>query len=103
MNIYVGNLPKTASEDSLREKFKEFGEVTQVKIIKDNYTGELRGFAFVEMPGKAQATSAIEGVNGSDYDGNKLIVNEARPRNDSSGGRRSGGGGGFRGSRSRSW
>ena len=108
MNIYVGNLPKTVTEDSIREKFAQFGEVTEVKIIKDHLTGELRGFAFVEMPSKTDAESAIQSMNGAEMDGSKLVVNQARPRKDRPGGggsrQRSGGGGGYRGgSRSRSW
>ncbi|MCJ7812064.1 RNA-binding protein [bacterium] len=94
MKIYVGNLPKTATEESIRQKFQEYGEVTEVKLIKDNYTHELRGFGFVEMPSKSVGESAIKGLNGADLEGNKLIVNEARPREKRSDGRRGGGGGG---------
>lgn len=102
MNIYVGNLPKTISEETVRNLFAEHGEVAEVKLIKDQYSGELRGFGFVEMPAKADALKAIQEVNGTEVEGRSLIVNEARPRKDrSGGGRRSGGGGG--GYRSRSW
>ncbi len=102
VNIYVGNLPNTATEDSVRQIFEQYGQVAQIKIIKDNYTSEPRGFGFVEMPSKDEATAAIEGANGAELGGKKLIVNEAKPRQDHSKGRR-GGGGGFEGRRSRSW
>ena len=101
MNIYVGNLPKTTTEDAVRKVFAEYGEVTEVKLIKDNYSGELRGFGFIEMPTKADAQKAIEEVDGTEFEGQTLIVNEARPRRDRSGGRQRGGG--QRGPRSRSW
>jgi len=101
LNIYVGNLPKTADEQAIRKLFEEHGEVTEVKLIKDKFTDELRGFGFVEMPSKADAEKAIQEVNGTELEGRTLTANEARPRNDRSGGRR--GGGGQRGSRSRSW
>ncbi len=102
MNIYVGNLPKTTTEEAVRKVFEEHGEVTEVKLIEDRYSGELRGFGFVEMPSKSDAQKAIQEVDGTELEGNTLIVNEARPREDRSGGRQRGGGGG-RGSRSRSW
>ena len=90
MNIYVGNLPTGSNEDDLRKAFEEFGQVESVKIIKDRYTGESRGFAFVEMPTKEEALSAIEGLNDKEFEGSTLIVNEARPRSEGSnrGGRR---------------
>ena len=102
MNIYVGNLPKTTTEEAVRNVFAEYGEVAEVKLIKDQYSGELRGFGFVEMPSKSDAEKAIKEVDGNELEGNTLIVNEARPREDRSGGRQRGGGGG-RGPRSRSW
>lgn len=101
MNIYVGNLPKTTNEEAVRQLFEEHGEVTEVKLIKDHYSGDLRGFGFITMPSKADAQKAIDEVNGTEIDGRSLIVNEARQRKDRSGGRR--GGGGYHGSRSRSW
>ena len=105
MNIYVGNLPRSTSEEAIRKMFEEFGEVNEVKLIKDQYSGELRGFGFVQMPAKAEAQAAIDGINSKELDGRHLIVNEAKPKksNGRSGGNRSGGGGGFRGNRSRSW
>ena len=102
MNIYVGNLPKTTDEQKIRNLFEEHGEVTEVKLIKDKFTDELRGFGFVEMPSKSDAQKAIQEVNGTELEGRTLIVNEARPRKDRSGGRQRGGGG-FHNSRSRSW
>ena len=101
MNIYVGNLPKTTTEDAVRKVFAEYGEVTEVKLIEDRYSGGLRGFGFVEMPSKSDAQKAIQEIDGTELEGNTLIVNEARPRRDRSGGRQRGGG--QRGPRSRSW
>ena len=86
MNIYVGNLSHDATEDSLREAFAAFGQVESVNIIKDRFSGESRGFGFVEMPSKAEAEKAIEEMNGKDLDGRAVNVNEARPKNDSRGG-----------------
>ena len=103
MNIYVGNLPKTTTEESIRPVFEEYGEVGRINILKDKYTNELRGFGFVEMPSKKEGMAAIQGVNGFDFEGSKLIVNEARPRNDRSRGQRGGGGGGRRGRQFHSW
>lgn len=105
MNIYVGNLPKTTNEETVRKLFEEYGEVTEIKLLKDQYSGELRGFGFVTMPSKADAEKAIQEVNDTELEGRTLIVNEASPRKDRSGSRKrgGGGGGGFHGSRSRSW
>lgn len=80
MNIYVGNLPKSINEEAVRTAFSAYGEVTEVKLIKDKYTNELRGFGFVEMPSKSDALKAIESVNGSDLGGQSITVNEAKPR-----------------------
>jgi len=102
VNIYVGNLPKSATEELVKQAFQEFGEVSEVKLIKDRYSGELRGFGFVEMPSKTEAIAAIKEVDGMEMDGRKLIVNEARPRKSSTGGRR-GGGGGFNRGRGPRW
>jgi RNA recognition motif-containing protein len=92
MNIYVGNLSNEATEDDLNEAFGAFGQVTSAKIITDKYSGVSRGFGFVEMPAKADAQSAINGLNGTELKGQTLTVNEARPRPD----RNRGGGGGRR-------
>ena len=97
MNIYVGNLSRDVAEDDLRQAFEAFGEVSSVNIIKDRFTGESRGFGFVEMPTKTEADAAITGVNGQDLKGRAVNVNEARPR--PQGRRPSGGGGGGRGGR----
>ncbi|MBI5266324.1 MAG: RNA-binding protein [candidate division Zixibacteria bacterium] len=96
MNIYVGNLSYDATEDDIRQAFERFGEVTSVNIIKDKFSGEPRGFGFVEMPGKDTAQSAIAGLNGQELKGRALSVNEARPRTEGGGGggARGGGGGG---------
>ena len=96
MNIYVGNISKDLSEEELREAFAAFGQVSTVNIIKDKFTGEYRGFAFVEMPVKEEASAAINSLNGKEMKGRALNVNEARPRNDD---RRGGGGGGRGGPR----
>ena len=90
MNIYVGNLSREVTEEELREAFKAFGQVTSVSIIKDRYSGQPRGFAFVEMPAKMEAQAAIAGLNGKDLKGRRLTVNEARPRStgDRGGGKR---------------
>lgn len=93
MNIYVGNLSYQASEDELRQAFEAFGEVVSVSIIKDKLTGQSRGFAFVEMGSDDAGRAAITGMNGKDYRGRALTVNEARPREE----RRPGGGGDDRG------
>jgi RNA recognition motif-containing protein len=96
MNIYVGNLSYNVTEDDLREAFGAFGEVTSANIIKDKFTGQSKGFGFVEMSAKEQAQAAIAGMNGKELKGRALNVNEARPRTDD---RRGGGGGGGAGRR----
>lgn len=82
MNIYVGNLPWSATEDSLRAVFEAYGEVDSAKIISDRETGRSRGFGFVEMPDNGAGQSAIDGINDKDFEGRNLRVNEARPRDD---------------------
>ena len=89
MNIYVGNLSQQVTENDLREAFESFGQVTDIKIIKDRFTSESKGFGFIEMPAKQEAGSAMEDLNGTDLKGKTITVNEARPRSDN---RRSGGG-----------
>ncbi len=89
MNIYVGNLPNSVNEGDLREVFQAFGEVSTAAVIKDKFSGESRGFGFVEMPNKVEAEKAISMTNGKDLKGRTAKVNEAKPRTDSS---RSGGG-----------
>jgi RNA recognition motif-containing protein len=103
MNIYVGNLSRTTTEEALRNLFEQHGEVASVRIMKDKFTGEVRGFAFVTMPADEQAQQAISALNGTEVEGRKLTVNEAREpeRRPSAGGNRFGGprGGGMGGSR----
>ena len=82
MNIYVGNFSQETTEGDLRKAFEAFGQVTSVKIITDKYTGDSRGFGFVEMPNSREAQSAISGLDGKDLKGRALKVNEARPRRD---------------------
>ena len=89
MNIYVGNLPFSASEDEVRDAFAAYGEVTSVALIKDKVTGKPRGFGFVEMANSAEAEKAINELNGKDFKGRSLVVNPARQREDR-GGRSSG-------------
>ena len=96
MNIYVGNLSSEVTEEDLRQAFEGFGQVVSVNIIKDRYSGESRGFGFVEMSAKAEAQSAINDLNGKELKGRALKVSEARPRTESRGGR-GGYGGGRRG------
>ena len=97
MNIYVGNLLFDVSESDLREAFEKFGEITEVRLIMDKFSGKSKGFGFVEMPSKEEAEKAIEEMNGKDLKGRALNVNEARPKTDRGGGGRGGGGrgGGF--------
>jgi len=99
MNIYVGNLSRETTEKDLREAFEAFGQVASVKIITDKYSGESRGFGFVEMPDGTEGQSAISGLNDKELKGRTLRVDEARPRaqgREGGGGRRSGGQGGQR-------
>jgi len=104
MNIYVGNLAYEITEEDLRKAFEAFGQVESVKIITDKYSGHSKGFGFVEMSDKAEAQSAIEGLNDKELKGRTLNVNEARPRSESRGGRGGyGGGGGGYGGRRRSY
>jgi len=90
MNIYVGNLSRDVSEEDLRQAFEAFGQIATVAVIKDKFSGESRGFGFVEMPSKDEAQSAIDGLNGKELKGQSLNINEARPRSEDrrGGGRR---------------
>jgi RNA recognition motif-containing protein len=92
MNIYVGNLSYNVSEEDLKTAFEAFGQVASASIIKDKFSGQSKGFGFVEMPSKEEAQAAISGMNGKEMKGRTLNVNEARPRSDD----RRGGGGGAR-------
>ncbi len=91
MNIYVGNLSFDATDEDLREVFEQHGRVESAKIIMDSYSGRSRGFGFVEMPDESEARTAISGLDGQEFMGRALRVDEARPRRQGGGGR----GGGF--------
>jgi cold-inducible RNA-binding protein len=82
MNIYVGNLSWEATDEDLREAFEAHGQVASATIIKDKLTNRSRGFGFVEMNSQPEAQAAIEALNGKDFKGRALTVNEARPRTD---------------------
>jgi RNA recognition motif-containing protein len=95
MNIYVGNLSFDATEDDLRSAFEAFGKVDAVNIIKDRDSGRPKGFGFVEMSSGEEAEKAIEAMNGKEFKGRAMNVNEARPKPEGGrGGGRHGGGGG---------
>ena len=93
MNIYVGNLSYSVTEEDLNAMFAEFGDVSSAKLIMDRDTGRSKGFAFVEMSGEDAGQKAIDELNGRDVGGRSLTVNKARPREE----RPRGGGGGGRG------
>ena len=104
MNIYVGNLSYSSTEESVRQHFAQYGEVSAVRIIQDRETGRSRGFGFVEMPNDEEAKAAIAALDGKDVDGRAVKLNEAQPRPERTGGgggggggRPGGGGGGFGG------
>ncbi len=80
MNLYIGNLHYNVNEEELKEIFKEYGEVMSVKIITDKYTGNSKGFGFIEMLNDAEANKAIDNLNGTEIRGKKVIVNQARER-----------------------
>ena len=92
--IYVGNLPFSATSESLNEMFAKFGTVESAKIVMDRDTGRSKGFGFVEMSSGDEAAAAIEKLNGADHGGRSLVVNEARPMEPRTGGGGFGGGGG---------
>jgi cold-inducible RNA-binding protein len=104
VKIYVGNLSFNMSEDDLKHKFEEFGAVNSVNVIKDRDTGKSKGFGFVEMAEKEAGESAINELNGTELEGRRIIVNEARPRTDRPAGGRGGSrDGGSRDGGSRRW
>jgi RNA recognition motif-containing protein len=82
MNIYVGNLPYSVTETELREAFSRFGTVSQANVISDRFSGESKGFGFVEMDDNAEADAAIKGLNGTNLRGRTIKVNQAKPRGD---------------------
>ena len=95
--IYVGNLAYSITENTLQERFAEFGEVVSAKVMMDRDSGRSKGFGFVEMGSAAATQAAIRGLHGQSVDGRALVVNEARPREDR------GGGGGYGGGRQRGY
>lgn len=102
--LYVGNLPFNTDDSSLRQLFEAKGAVSSAQVVIDRETGRSRGFGFVEMSNDAEATAAVESLNGQQFGGRALVVNEARPKTEGGGGGRGGfgggrggGGGGFRG------
>ena len=97
MNIYVGNISHSVTDDDLRKSFEEFGEVSSANVIKDKFTGDSRGFGFVEMENEEQGQSAISSLDGTELKGRSLTVNVARPRKDFRSGGSGGSGGGNRG------
>ncbi len=103
MDIYVGNLPYSVNDSALKEMFDQYGNVTSARVIIDKFSGDSKGFGFVEMPEKSEADAAIAALDGKDFDGRAMRVNESqpKPRNDrgggGGGGNRGGGGGGGRG------
>ena len=97
MNLYVGNLLFNVSETDLRNAFEQFGQVTEVRLIMDKFSGKSKGFGFIEMPSKDEAEKAIGEMNGKEFMGRALNVNVAKPKTD----RRGGGGRGGRGGASR--
>ncbi|RJR14863.1 RNA-binding protein [Candidatus Microgenomates bacterium] len=90
--LFVGGLPYSTTNEQLQELFGQVGAIESVNVITDRYTGQGKGFAFVEMANEADAKAAIEKLNGHNLEGRTIVVNEARPQED-----RGGSGGGFRG------
>ena len=101
--LYVGNLPYTVRDEDLQQSFGEYGSITSAKVMMERDTGRSKGFGFVEMGSDAEAQAAINGLNGQQYGGRGLVVNEARPmeprapRSGGFGGGAGGGGGGYGG------
>lgn len=93
MDIYVGNLSYDTTDADLQQLFEQHGKVTSARVITDKMSGRAKGFGFVEMPEQAEAEAAINGLNGTDFMGRPLRVNESQPRESGGGGRRGGGGG----------
>jgi len=103
MDIYVGNLAYSTVDDDLKTLFSQHGTVTSARVVMDRETGRSRGFGFVVMPEASEAQAAINAVNGMDFQGRPLRVNESQPRAPGGGGDRRGGGGDRRGGGDRSW
>jgi RNA recognition motif-containing protein len=81
-DIYVGNLNYQTTETELQEAFGAFGQVSEVRLITDRYSGRSKGFAFIEMPDSSEASTAIEALNGKELQSRTITVNEARPKTD---------------------
>ncbi len=96
MNIFVGNLAWEVSDDDLLEAFTAHGNVDSARVIRDRFSGRSRGFGFVEMSNSTEAEAAINELNGKDFQGRPLTVNQARPREERGSGGGGGGGGGDR-------
>ncbi len=94
MNLYVGNLLFDVTESELKEMFEPFGQVTEIRLIMDKFSGKSKGFGFIEMPSKEEAQKAIEALNGKDVKGRAMTVNEAKPKVERGRGGFGGGGGG---------
>ena len=99
MKLYVGNLSYSVTDEDLRQAFGAYGQVASAEAVKDRYSGQSKGFGFVEMPSQDEANAAMQALNGTDLKGRSINVNEARPRAGGPGGgggrdRRGGGGGG---------
>lgn len=106
MKLYVGNLPYSTTEDDLREQFAAYGAVTSASLITDRETGRSKGFGFVEFENDDDAKKAIDALNGQDFGGRSLVVNEARPKTERPERREGGserGNGDFNSFRKRSW
>jgi RNA recognition motif-containing protein len=82
MNIYVGNLPYSVTDSDLRETFSQYGSVDQVNLITDKFSGDSKGFGFVEMNNNSEADAAIKALNGTDMKGRNITVNQAKPKSD---------------------
>ena len=99
MKLYIGNLPYTFTEENLKKIFEKYSSVTSCKLVIDRDTGRSKGFGFIELDSDEEAQEAISEINGKDFDGRAVVVNEARPkedRNNKRGGGNGGNGGGFR-------
>jgi RNA recognition motif-containing protein len=96
MKLFIGGLSRDVSDDDLLKAFESFGKVDSATVVKDKFTGESRGFGFVEMPTESEAQAAINGLNEKDLKGRTVKVNEARPREERGGGGRNRPGGGRR-------
>jgi RNA recognition motif-containing protein len=94
MKLFVGGLSRDVNDDDLLKAFESFGKIDSATVVKDKFTGESRGFGFVEMPTDSEAQAAINGLNEKELKGRAIKVNEAKPREErGGGGKRSGGGG----------